>query len=323
MATRTLHLKHARFRSGRKKDFVPPALDTLLAAVLAAAPNFKDRHFPPPSALAMGTPCVFINRMRARKAGGMFFEIYSYTWGAHTSQFRPDFTKATPDITTGPIKDAQGNTREIAYSYRCVALGQSVIVEYNPRAGGLEQLSNLLSYLFHTHVQKGLPTIEFMDVSTKELDKAIAAGGGVDRVMLRLADGGKPSENAWYATRLSELRKKLTGARQVTVTWETDDNVINAKSAMAVIHEFEAEDTTLDKLSLKLKDGQVIPSLTKFREKRVVSISTVPGGGLAITEIESALWHYLDELRTVQAGGWRVIDNEGNFVSGKAVSLKK
>lgn len=325
MANRTLHLKHARFRSGRKKGFVPPAIDQLLLQVKTKAPNFAQRHFPPPNALPAGTPCGFINSIKPRnpKHGpGVLFEIFFYTFGTQSDQFKPDFSKASPDIKTGPILDTQGNTREIVYSYRCVALGQSILVEFNPRAGGLDHLSKLLAYVFHTYCQKGLPTIEFLDVSTKEIDKAIKAGGGVDTVMLKMISANKPSSNHGFADTLHNLRKKLTGAKQVTVVWEAEDGVISAKNAIEAAQEYDTDDTAIERMSIKLKDGQVIPALDRYREKRKIVVQTTPSGAVAVTEIEEALWNYLDELRMVQDGGWRVIDDQGNFISAKAISIK-
>lgn len=319
---RTLQLKHARFKSGRKKDFIPPALDQLLLRVKAAAPQFGQRHYPPPTALPAGTPCVFLNRIEKRSKGaGVLIEVYSYMFGSQSDQLRPDFTKAQPDVKSGPIIDAQGQTREIVHSYRCVILGQSVLVEYNGRAGGLDQLAHLLAHVFNTYCEK-LPSIEFLDVAASDLEKAIKAGGGVDRIELSLLAGNKPASNFPFARKLSDIGAAVTGAKQVKVVWDTDDNTISPKTAVQIAQEFESEETNLETLTIQLKEGGIIKGLDKYKEKRRIQVQVVPGGKVAVSEIEEGLWNYLDELRMVQGKSWRVIDDQGNFVAAKAISFK-
>lgn len=321
--TRMLHMKHAHFKAGRRKDFQPPALHDLLLQVKTAAPKFAQRHYPEPTGIAQGTHCAFIDNIRARRGGdGVLFDVNTYIYGLATEQFNPDFTKEKPDIKQGRIKDPQGNEREILQTYRCLAFGQTMLVEYNRGAGGMHMLELLLSYVFHEHSDDKLPSLGLMDVTTSDLDKAIKAGGGVDSVSLRLVGGSKPPADAFIANRLSELRKYMKGAKHVRVEWDSNDNVLDAKTVLEMAEEFGDENTPLDKMAIHLKDGGTIPSLEKYRERRRIEVNATRDGAVVVADIETGLCHYLDELRMVRSG-WRVIDDQGNFVAPKLVSSKR
>jgi len=322
MIKRMLHLKLARFRVGRRKDFVAPALDALLLKVLERAPKYAQRHFPSTEGLPEGTLCAFISNIRKRKnRDGVMFDMNVYTYGSSVEQFNPDFSKAEPDISQGRIVDREGKKRDILHSYRCLALGQALLVEYNRLAGGMHLLELLLAHVFQRHCDAKLPSLELMDVATSELDKAIKAGGGVDAVSLRLIGGHKPPESAALSLRLSELSKQVKGAKRVKVVWEAEDDVLDAKSVLALANEYADETTPLDKMAIQLKDGGSIPSLEKYRERRRIDVGLTMDGAIIVADIETGLYHYLDELRAVQ-NGWRVIDDQGNFVAPKVVSSK-
>lgn len=319
---RMLHLKLVRFRSRRRKDFVVPALDTLLLKVQERAPKFAQRHYPSTDAIPEGTLCAFISNIRHRKHhDGVMFDMNVYTYGSSVEQFNPDFTKAAPDINQGRIVDSEGKQRDILHSYRCLALGQALLVEYNRAAGGMHLLELLLAYVFHVHCDQKLPSVELMDVATADLDKAIKAGGGVDWVSLRLIGGSKPPATAALSQRLGELRKQVKGAKRVKVVWEAEDDVLDAKAVLALASEYADDTTPLDKMAIQLKDGGSIPSLEKYRERRRIEVGLTREGAMIVADIETGLYHYLDDLRAVQ-NGWRVIDDQGNFVAPKVVSSK-
>lgn len=319
---RMLHLKLARFRAGRRKDFEAPALDALLLKVHERAPNFAERHFPATNSLPEGTLCAFISDIRKHKSrDGVMFTMNVYTYGSSVEQFNPDFTKAAPDINQGRIVDSEGKQRDILHSYRCLALGQALLVEYNRSAGGMQLLEILLADVFQRHCDAHLPSLELMDVATSELDKAILAGGGVDAVSLRLIGGHKPPANASLSLRLSELGKQVKGAKRVKVLWEAEDDVLDAKSVLALASEYADETTPLDRMAIQLKDGGSIPSLEKYRERRRIDVGLTMDGAMIVADVETGLYHYLNDLRAVQ-NGWRAIDDQGNFVAPKVVSTK-
>jgi len=250
------------------------------------------------------------------------FDVSSYIYGMQSDQFRPNFDGSDPDIQSGPIKDKEGNTREILHSYRCVALGQSLIVEYNKGAGGLHMLSVLLAHLFRTHCDKSLPTIELMDVVTDDLSKAIKAGGGVSAIQLKVVDSSSVPKRSFISNSLNEIRRKAGGAGELVVEWKSDgDSLIEEDFALKVANDCNKDTSPLSKISIRLKDGPVISSLESFRAKREMDIQVTPDGAIAVSEIETGMWNYLDELRMVQKG-WRILNDEGYIIQGKPVIVK-
>lgn len=326
MATtsRMLHLKYLRFRSGRIKNFQVPALETLLLKLKSAAPNFVQRHYPATSGMPAGTLCAFVDGIRPRNHGdGVHFTVSVYTYGQAVEQIYPDFTKPQPDIQSARIIDKQGHPRDIVHTYRCLALGQALLVEYDRNAGGMDLLSQLLAHVFHNHCDKTLPGIELLDVATSKLDEAIKAGGGVDWVSLRLIGGSKPPQTAALSQRLSELGNQIRGTKRVQVLWEAEDNTLDAKAVIKLAAEYADTDSPLDKMSIKLKNGGSIPSLGTYRERRrLADVGLTPDGAIIVSDVETGLCHYLDDLRTVH-DGWRVIDDQGRFVAPTVVSVKR
>lgn len=332
---RNLYLKSVRFRYGRKRDVSPPRIDDLLRQVRSQTPNFSQRHYPPPEAvggrkggrhvsIANGQNCIFISNIRDRVGpkGGLMFDVSSYVYGMQSDQFRPDFDGSDPDIQSGPIQDKEGNTREILHSYRCVALGQSLIVEYNKGAGGLHMLSILLAHLFRTYCDKSLPTIELMDVVTDNLSQAIKAGGGVSAIELKVIDSSDAPKRSFISKSLNDIRKKARGAGELVVQWRSEgDSKISEDFALKVANDCNRDSTPLSKISIRLKDGPVISSLESFRARREIEVQVTSDGAIAVSEIESGMWNYLDELRMIRKG-WRILSDDGYIIQAKTIKLK-
>jgi len=321
---RMLHLKQVHFKTRGRANFNQPPTDQLLLKVGAKTGSFAERHYPPPGTLANanGTRCAFIDNIRKRRRGdGVHFDVYGYVYGLSSDQFHPNFRLAKPDINTGPITDRQGKTREILHLYRGIALGQALIIEYNRAAGGVGMLEDLLSHVFNRYCDKSLPALSLNDVTTSNLQKAIDAGGGVESVTLRMVSGAKVPETAHVASPMSRLRSLIGGTRQVKTTWESDpDHPLDTRGVMRVAKEYADDESALDRMTIALKDGGSIPSLGTYRERRRIEVDVGLDNVPSVSDIERGLAHYLDELR-IPNGGWRIIDDEGNFNSEARVEL--
>jgi len=319
---RMLHLKHVHFKSRNRDGFVQLPTDELLLKVAAKTNGFGQRHYPPPSGLPNGMRCAFMDNIRKRRGGdGVQFDVYGYVYGLSSDQFHPNFAVPHPDINTGPITDRQGKRREILHLYHGIALGQAVIIEYNRAAGGVGILEDLLSYVFHEYCDRQLPSLELLDVTTGDLRRAIDAGGGVDSVSLKMISGTRAPQNAHVATPMSKLRSLIGGTKQVKMSWESGpDNPLDANSVMRVAREYADDESPLERMSIKLKDGGSIPSLETYRERRRIAVDIGPNNTPVVADIEKGLRHYLDELRT-PTKGWRIIDDKGNFNSTATFDL--
>lgn len=319
---RMLHLKHVHFKTRGRSGFVQRPTDELLLQVASGTSAFAQRHYPPPSALPAGTRCAFIDNIRRRRGGaGVHFDVYGYVYGLSSDQFHPNFRLARPDINTGPIEDRQGKRRELLHLFHGIALGQALIIEYNRAAGGVGILEDLLSHVFNRYCDQTLPALELLDVTTGDLGRAIEAGGGVDSMTLKMVSGTPVPDEAHVATPLARLRSLVRGTRQVKMTWDSGpDNPLDIRSVIRVANEYADDDSPLERLSIKLKDGGSIPSLETYRERRRIEVRLGPNNTPIVSDIESGLRHYLDELRT-PTRGWRIIDDHGNFNSTDTFGL--
>jgi hypothetical protein len=319
---RMLHLKHVHFKVRGREGFVQPPVDHMLLRVAQSAPSFAQRHFPPPNALPAGTRCAFIDNIRRRRTGqGVLFDVYGYVYGLSSDQFHPDFRLVRPDINTGPITDQQGKRREILHLFHGIALGQALIIEYSRAAGGVGILETLLSDVFNQHIDRSLPGLALIDVTTGDLDRAIRAGNGVDSLSLKLVSGTRIPPEAHVAAPLSTLRRLVGGTRQVKLTWDSGpDNTLDSRAVVRVVREYADEDSPLERISIKLKDGGSIPSLETYRERRRITVRLGANNTPLVSDIESGLRHYLDELRTPREG-WRIIDDEGNFTTNGSLGF--
>ncbi|GLQ98292.1 hypothetical protein GCM10007863_27120 [Dyella mobilis] len=162
-----------------------------------------------------------------------------------------------------------------------------------------------------------------MDVVTKDLDHTIEAGGGVQSIDLKLVDTRPLPKRTFVTKRMNDLRESVPGAKQLKISWVAEDSVLSAEAAVKVAQEWSHKESPLEALAIRLKDGQVISSLETYRAKREIEVQVTPEGALAVSEIETGLWHYLDELRMVDSKGWRVLDDQGNLVQAQLVPSKR
>jgi hypothetical protein len=321
-----LHLKHVRFKT-RGKQLVLPAIDVLIQKL--EGKKFAQLHNPPlpdnGKNLPGGTQCCFLHNIRTRKGKpGVMFDVVSYVSGAAPDQWTPDFTKTNANIISKQLKDAKGNNIEIAHVTRCIALGEVLIVEYNRHGGGVGMISHLLSYLFHYVVKHKpiLPTIELLDILTDDLRKAIKDGGGVQSVELKLTDGSSQDEEAWYAMRLTDLRNKIRGSKNVKVRWEGDAGGLDSDSVIALAEEYDGDDAALDNFVINLRKSPSIKNLNRYRASKTIEVQFIASqNSIAVNEVEQGLWDYLDELRTPATNGWRIMDSNGYLSNGAKMKL--
>ena len=320
--TKQLYVKRVRFKS-RKKGFKAPPLESLLRTVRKHAPNFAQRHWPLPvdgEEFSPGTSCLYIAKFGTRKdQDGIYFEVGTYVHGRGEDQVALDLSGEDPDVYTGPIIDASGKKRAIVHIYRCVALGETLLVENQRGTGGAMALARLLAAMFRTHCDPDFPNIELVDVASQDLRRDIEAGQGVESMMIRMLDGS-PDEDDAYAVPLWGLRRKVKGAGKLQVLWEADEDRLDTDDVIAAVDESQEEDTALDKVTIKLNNGSVINRLGRYRAKKPISVTVDSHGIMHYSEIKAGLFDYLNELRK-PIKGWRLLSDDGYFlVSKPAVS---
>lgn len=322
MAKRTFALKIIRFKVGRKKDFVPPSVDVLLDNLMVAATTVGQRHLPPPpsppSKLATGLTCFYINRGHRRKGrDGFMIECVCYANGMAPEQTLPNFSASTLPISAVPIVDpATGQTKQVIHSYRVLFLGQCAIIEVEKGGGGTATLALALTALLRQHVNPNLPGIEFMDVISTNIRRSIQASGGVERISAKLA-AATTSRRRPFSLRLSRL-KAWAGNRAVVHADIEYPQGVNTATAMQALDEYALEDG-LESVTVYLRDGQKITGRRKFVEKRRMDINLNPSGSYNIADVEDTMWNYLDEARMPDDNGWRLVDEAGRPVGAEVV----
>jgi hypothetical protein len=239
---------------------------------------------------------------------------------AHTpDQVLPDFNQPEADIRTERVVGSDGKPREVLNLYRCAVLGQALIIEFAKGGGGSAHLGAVLVELLRKYVNEKLPSVELFDVSTRDLEKVIQHGGGVDSMTAKVIRSAKV--DGFFGSRLSDLRKRVPNASTLQVTWESSDGALDPEAALAALQEAD-EESILDSVVLKLKDGQSIDRLGRYKERRRITVD-VRNGKVAASQVESALWNYLDELRIPdRKTRWRLLDDDGIFIAPLVLSSK-
>lgn len=320
---KTVYAKKIRFKAGRHKDFQPEPIEELLTRLQQIAPTWSKRHWPvvpDEGRLEPGVACAFIRRIVRRHHGdekGLYFEVGSYTNGHAPDQMELDFNADEPDITTEPVRDAQGRVREIVIICRCVALGETLIVENVMGSGGVGGVQKLLSRLFSHFLTYGdarrkYPTIELLDVTSADLRTAILRGRGVRKVFLRMVEGADPGDDGWAAP-LKSSKHRFRNAEKFAAIWESSDNeILNTDDVVAAVDDSMEEDSALDKITLELNDGNKLTGLGSYKARSQVYVTMDNAGVLHYSELIEGLWSYLDELR-ISRNNWRLINDDGFF----------
>lgn len=329
---KTLYAKRVRFKSGRLKNFTPEPIEDLLRNILQVAPSWARRHWPlppqAPAAIPPWTVCSFVSRITDREDGdqkGVYFEVGTYVNGHAPDQMALDFQASEPDITTDRVRDAGGNEREIVTICRCVALGETIIVENVRGSGGVLAVQRLLSKLLQVYCVFGpnsqrYPSIELIDVMSGDLRDAIRQGGGAEKISLRLVEGAEPAPDAWLRP-LKAGRDRFRNTAVFAATWEAADcEALNTDDVVAAAAEREALESDLDSVVIHLKDGNRITNLGKYKSRYEVSMKVNDGELPQYNIVVAGLWSYLDQLRRAK-DSWRLLDDHGNFTTSKPVDL--
>lgn len=335
---RNAYLKRVRFHYGRAKN--PPTHDLakLLLQVRRNTTGWTDRHWPerPPGSPAPrpGTRCMYIGDITERRkaadgsGGGVYFTVGSYVYGKGEHQIAVDMRGPTPDVQSGPLFDNKGNQRSILHEFRCVALGETLIVQNEQGGGGIPALANCLVALIKKHNPSlSLPNFSFVDVFSNDLRKILIKGGGVKSMRIRVIDPVQPKNRKTEAisTPLFKAHQAVKNTGRLTVCWEAeDDDGLDLNTVVDTFLGAKRAGSDLDQVDLETMYGGPVRGVGKYKAKRELEI-TIDGHGIEHkNEIKPGLYEYLDDLRVPDDDdGWRIIDDDGVFLSGRALEITK
>jgi len=114
---------------------------------------------------------------------------------------------------------------------------------------------------------------------------------------------------------LFKSRNLANTYKQVSASVEADeDNPIDPDDALKIVEESEGS-TGLSGITVQFGNGSTLSDLEKYRERYRVSVQEVRPGVPAVTEIETAMVEYLQQLATPDDENARVIDAAGLFIT--------
>jgi len=335
---RLLYLKRVRFKWGNKKGVVSPTLEAMLKALKAATNGWAERHWPSAptdgSSFANGTRCMYVGTIGKRTTGaadGTYFTVGSYVYGKGEHQIAVDLKGSRPDIESGPLYDKTGRQRSLLHEFRCVTLGETLIIQNERGGGGIPALESLLTHLFRKFIDGDLPRVQLVDVFSTGFRGVIEQGGGVETLRIRmLGAGGEPDAKKRFAAPLWGVQSLVDGAGKFTVEWDAaDDDGLDVDQVIDAFNELQAGASTygesaLDKIDVKTVHGGWVNQLGKYRARYELDVTVDAHGIEHKNEIRPGLFKYLDQLRVTAKGQkWRIIDNDGNFLSGAVLKPKK
>lgn len=181
----------------------------------------------------------------------------------------------------------------------------------------MEALARYLTHIFQRH---GYPTIErvkILDVFSPTLREAIEAGGGAKGIKLDII-GAVPDripKAQIYGRRLAALKRLFPNARKASTTVSAPaDTALTIEAVELAYNESQQAGAVLDQVSIVLHQGK-INSVGKYLCKGECFVDVTGHGKFNKDAIRPGLFDFLDDLRSPHHRGFRLIDENGNFVN--------
>ncbi len=285
-----------------------------LRKALEAAKTVGDRHCPLVEKVKPGKPCVFFEP--SKKAGdSLLFHAFIYTAGKTPDQIVQDFGAESAEISAEPIKTEDGDLVEIVERVACLVYGESLVIENARVYGSLNIVLTAIRELIRRHAVPNYPRILAEDVPGRDFKTLAKLHRGVKSVTARVRGDFNPEPDSFGATLESIFTK--AGAdkfKQITASIEAEKNgELDVDTVLEWVDESEGG-TGLSGISVTFNDKTGLADLDKYREKIQVEVQEVRPGVPAVTEIETEMLKYLNELATAADPKARLIDSKGVFL---------
>lgn len=307
-----------------------PPLQDMLLAVMADAPGWADRHDPikpgaGQPAIEDGARCMYIARLSDRlPKSGIYFEIGSYVHGQAEDQITLDLDREEPDVVNGPLHGENGQLRSIHHTFRCVALGETLLVHNERGGGGMDSLARYLTRIFRRHGYPTLVRVKILDVFSPSLRDAIEAGGGAKGIRLDIV-GGVPEripEDQKYGGPLGALKRLFPGSRKAsTIVTAPLDLTLAIEEVELAYNESQQIGSVLDQVSIVLNRGK-ISSVGKYLCRGECDVDVTGRGRFNKDAIRPGLYAFLDDLRMPHHRDFRMIDENGYFQNRAPVAVR-
>lgn len=285
-----------------------------LRKALQAAKTVGDRHCPVVANVKPGKTCVFLEP--SKKAGdSLLFHAFIYTSGKTPDQVVQDFAAPSADITAEQIKTEDGDPIEIVDRVACLVYGESLVIENARVYGSLPTILGAIRDLIRRHAAPSFPRLIAEDVPGRDFKTLAKIHRGVKSVTARVKGDFNPEPKSFGATLESMFNKAgVNKYKQITASIEAEKNgELDVDTVLNWVDESEGG-TGLSGISVTFNDKTGLADLDRYREKIQVEIQEVRPGVPAVTEIETEMLKYLNELANGPDVKARLIDSKGVFL---------
>lgn len=300
--TRTLSAKAISYtiteksKEGKYSLWTAPHIDVLIRTILSKSPTIGERHYPDTSKVKEGSQCLFINSWKDLGTNGILLNICAYIEGLTPETIIKDFKQPEVNLQAIQLQRSATTKEELVFHYRCIALGQTLIVEQVNGSSGSTGLKRLLNSLAKKHIDKTHPVLEFNDFTSSKLRDLITQKGGVESIRARLVDTAV-NQGSRFGTSLSRVTEAMPGASKCIIHWESDKNTeLDTETSIELLEEVN-DSNVLEGVTIYFKNGGSVGDISSYTEKKPVDVQKLPSGLPAINEIEDALKTYLNDLR--------------------------
>ena len=291
----------------------PLELHVALKAAFAKGLTVRDRHHPAVEKVKAGKTCVFLEPTK-KDGQSVLFHAYIYTSGRTPDQIVQDFDAKEANVTADPITNPDGEIVEIVERVACLVYGECLIIENARVYGALPVILTAMREIIRRHVNAKYPRLVAEDVPGRDFKTLAKVHKGVRRVIARVNGDFTPEPNSVGA--LLETMFQGAGAdkyKQISATIEAPTNdELDPDMVLRWVDESEGA-TGLSGISVVFNDKTSLADLDKYREKIQVEVQEIGAGKPAVTEIETAMVQYVNELAFDQDAAARLINPQGYF----------
>ncbi|MDQ2701359.1 MAG: hypothetical protein M3Y70_00775 [Pseudomonadota bacterium] len=303
MVERLFALKIVTYATQRK-DFVAPDLARILRKAKSLNLSVQDKHYPPIATLKKGRRAAFVNKIRDLGANhGVIVEVCTYIHGVFPESGAVPFGQVELDLDALQAKEdaASPGGEEAIYRFRALVFGDAIIVEKASNTSGTLTLPHVLRAVLRVVLKDTTyPLPHLVNVGSTKLANLVKSKGGVERVVASLLVPKKKPTNK-FAKLLSEVRKNISGAEAIQVSWTSKSGDLSADDVDAIYDELE--DDSLTGVKIEFPGGSSVTDLRHYREQERYELAADSRNRPYATSVHEALRDYADALRDPDHGG--------------------
>jgi len=294
----------------------PLELHVAMTAVFAKAATVRDRHYPSVEKVKPGKACVFLEPTK-KDGKSVLLHAYVYTAGRTPDQVVQDFDASAATVTADPITNPDGEVVEIVERVACLIYGECLIIENARVYGALPIILAAIRDLIRRHVNGKFPRLVAEDVPGRDFKTLAKVHKGVRRVVARVNGDFTPEPNsvgALLENMFDKAGAKNQKFKQITASIEAPaHDELDPDMVLKWVDASEGA-TGLSGISVVFNDKTSLAELDRYREKIQVEVQEVAPGKPAVTEIETHMVQYVNELAFHADASARLIDASGYFL---------